>query len=300
MCPAAASSGPSTPRALQRRRDHRPHRPPRPSRILSATARPSGAPRRTRPPPPSFAISPGTAAASRTTSRPVPATHHGCARSAAATRPSGVSGGAVAMRANARASPAGVLENSGAPQPSTAMCAMGTPVRSSTVSAPPVADSDRDRGRSLCPNLRRGRSPASRHACRSSSGRGRKAAGPPPATGRPHPGRAGGRGCSAVVDAEAEVPQDAPILELCGSPEWLAAAGYPRPVEVETRTQHGGGLERLDRRAGKKVTSGSPTATARAPWPSTRRRARGAPTRPARHARRTPPARRRPRSRRSL
>ncbi len=50
------------------------------------------------------------------------------------TRPSGVSGGAVAIRAKARASPAGVLENSGAPQPSTAIRATGTPVRSSTVS----------------------------------------------------------------------------------------------------------------------------------------------------------------------
>jgi len=62
----------------------------------------------------------------------VPATHHGWARRAVPTRPSGLSGGAVAIRAKARARPAGVLENSGAPQPSTAVCVAVTPVRSST------------------------------------------------------------------------------------------------------------------------------------------------------------------------
>ena len=104
-----------------------------PSRILSATARPSGSAAANTPSAPSFATSPGTAAASRTTSRPVPATHHGCARTRRRPGPPGCRATRSRCRANARASPAGVLENSGAPQPSTAVCATGTPVRSSTV-----------------------------------------------------------------------------------------------------------------------------------------------------------------------
>ncbi len=65
---------------------------------------------------------------SRVSSRPVPATSHGAARIAAPTR-------VRATVANARARPVSENANSGAPQPSTAVAAIGSPVSSVTVSA---------------------------------------------------------------------------------------------------------------------------------------------------------------------
>ncbi len=65
---------------------------------------------------------------SSVSSRPVPATSHGSARITSPTR--------VADAApKARASPVSENANSGAPQPSVAVAAIGSPVSSVTVSA---------------------------------------------------------------------------------------------------------------------------------------------------------------------
>ena len=96
-------------------------------RVCSHLGRPKG-------PDPAFAIAPGIARSSVSSSRVVPETYSGCCRIAAATRLS--SGRSlVATTANARASPRSEVESSGAPHPSTATCSTASPVRSANVSA---------------------------------------------------------------------------------------------------------------------------------------------------------------------
>ena len=122
----------------QRRDHHHRHRAGDPSTILTASARPSGRAAANTPSAPSLATSPGTASISRVTVRPVPPSHHGWARTAAATRCSGVPGAATASRAKARARPATLQENSGAPQPSTLTCA-GSPSPVSAITSARMA-----------------------------------------------------------------------------------------------------------------------------------------------------------------
>ena len=70
-----------------------------PSSVFSASTRPSGSAAAKLPSAPGFATSPGTARIRWVASMPVPATNHGCARIAVATRCSGLPACAVAMRA---------------------------------------------------------------------------------------------------------------------------------------------------------------------------------------------------------
>ena len=270
--PGCRKLGPVDAEGPQRRRDHRPHWPPRPVEDLERPplARP-GAPRRTRPPPrPSppapvrrrpagrrrARCPPPTTDARAALRRPGPpgcrATRWRCARTPGRARPE------CWRTAGHRSRPprcAPRARRSG-PRPS---------------SAPLVADSDRDRGTWLYPNRRPGRWRASPRACQSSSGPGRTGVGPLPASGRLHPGRAGGRGVLQVVDAEVGVPprMRRTPSRCAGSPEWLAAASASRaPSRSRPARSMATAWSGLTDERGKNVTSGSPAATIRAPRPS--------------------------------
>ena len=105
-----------------------------PSSVFSANARPSGSATRVAGLGAGLADRPGQRGQQGALVAAVPDTHSGWRRIAPATRASGPSG-AVASRAKARASPVSEAESSGAPQPSTATAATGSPVSSAKVSA---------------------------------------------------------------------------------------------------------------------------------------------------------------------